>query len=76
MDDSTVTADPKGKGKGGKGGGKAPDEALKEELESIRSVNPKGWILIDFPRNLTQMKLLESSLSGYECLADLPKNSA
>ena len=33
----------------------------------------KGWILLDFPRNLTQMKLLETSLSGYESKADLPK---
>ena len=59
-----------------KGGGKSPDEALREELETIRTLEPKGWILVDFPRNLTQMKLLETSLSGYESKVDLPKLTA
>ena len=54
MDDSQVDA--KAEKKGGKAakGGKGSDaDALKEELESIRSVASKGWILLDFPRNLT-----------------------
>lgn len=76
LDDTQVSADPKGKGKGAKGGNKPPDESLREELDQIRNVSPKGWILVDFPRNLTQMKLLESYLSGYESKADLPKNVA
>ena len=53
MEETTQAVDPKAKGKGAPKGGKAPDEALKEELESIRTVTPKGWILLDFPRNLT-----------------------
>ena len=56
-----------------KGGGKTQDETLREELETIRTLEPKGWILLDFPRNLTQSKLLETSLSGYEAKVDLPK---
>jgi len=39
-------------------------------------VTPKGWILIDFPRSLNQMKLLEHCLSGFESKTDLPKNEA
>ena len=33
-----------------------------------------GWILVDFPRNLSQMKLLETSLSGYEEKSELQKD--
>ena len=69
-------AAPEGK-KGGKGaakGGKSQDETLREELDLIKSVQQRGWILLDFPRNLTQMKLLETALSGYESKADLPKD--
>lgn len=78
MEDSHVAA-PEDKKKGGKGaakGGKggASDESLKDELESIRSLQKKGWILIDFPRNLDQMKMLETCLSGYVASTDLPKN--
>ena len=75
MEDTQPPADD-GKKKGGKAaakGGKAPDESLKEELEQIRTVTPRGWILVNFPRNLNQMKLLETSLSGYISKADLPK---
>lgn len=61
------------KGKAPPKGGKAPEESLKEELDQIRTVTPKGWILLDFPRNLTQMKMLETCLSGYESKADLTK---
>ena len=75
MEDSHAAAEPAKKGgkpaKGAKTGGA---EELREELESIRNIAPKGWILIDFPRNLTQMKLLETCLSGYESMADLPKD--
>ena len=62
----------KGAAKGGKG---ASDEALKEELESIRGAQTKGWILVDFPRNLDQMKLLETCFSGYVAPTDLPKST-
>ena len=77
MDETQVDAkaDKKG-GKAAKGAKGNDSDTLKEELESIRSVAPKGWILIDFPRNLTQMKLLETSLSGYKCKTDQPKNES
>ena len=77
MEDTQAAAEPDKKGKkpvkGAKTGG--ADE-LKEELESIRSIETKGWILLDFPRNLTQMKMLETCLSGYESKADLPKDKS
>ena len=56
------------------GAGKAPDEVLKEELEQIRNFKLKGWILLDFPKSLTQIKLLEQALTGYESKTDLPKD--
>ena len=52
---------------------KNPDESLKEELDELRKLEVYGWILIGFPRTLTQMKLLEQSLSGYESKCDQPK---
>ena len=76
------SADPQAKGKGAdkkaaKGGEKkSPYEVLKEELETIQQFKLKGWILLDFPKNLTQMKLLEAALSGYESKTDLPKDDA
>ena len=57
------------KAKGGKGppkGGKSQEEMLREELEAIRSVKMTGWVLLDFPQTLNQMKLLEKAISGYE----------
>ena len=30
-----------------------PEETLQEELENIRSVKVRGWVLLDFPKNLT-----------------------
>ena len=76
LDDPAAQAEAPAK-KGGKAaakaGGKTQDETLREELEAIRTLEPKGWILLDFPRNLTQSKLLETSLSGYESKVDLPK---
>ena len=75
LEDTSAPVDPKAKGKGAaKGGGKDQSETLKEELDSIRNVEAKGWILLDFPRNLTQMKMLETCLSGYVSKTDMPKN--
>ena len=54
--------------------GATSDEVLREELEAIRTLQPQGWILVDFPRNLKQMKLLEAGLSGYIPKADLAKS--
>ena len=67
----------KDKDKKGKGGEKkSPDEVLRDELDTIRSLKLKGWILLDFPKTLTQMKLLEAALSDYESKTDLPKEDA
>jgi len=52
---------------------KNPDESLKEELDELRKLEVDGWILIGFPRSLTQMKLLEQSLSGFESKSDQSK---
>lgn len=38
---------------------------MKEELEAIRKMDVNGWILVGFPKTLTQAKLLEKSLSGF-----------
>ena len=76
MEDHTQAApDAKKGGKGAAKGGKpTSDETLREELDSIVKLQPKGWVLIDFPRSLSQMKLLETSLSGFESKADLAKD--
>ena len=58
------------------GGGKDPADVLKEELEQIRNFKLKGWILLDFPKSLTQIKLLEQALTGYESKTDLPKENS
>jgi len=74
MEETHVAADPKKGGKGAAKGGKpTSDETLREELDSIVKVQSKGWVLVDFPRSLSQMKLLETSLTGFESKADLPK---
>lgn len=65
------------KAKGGKGapkGGKTQEEMLREELEAIRSVKMSGWVLLDFPQTLNQMKLLEKAISGYESKVDVMKS--
>lgn len=53
LEETQVSADPKKGGKAPAKGQKSNDETLREELESLRNVTPKGWILIDFPRSLT-----------------------
>ena len=40
-------------------------ERLREELAKKQEMDRKGWILVDFPTNYTQAKLLEEALSGY-----------
>jgi len=47
---------------------------LQEELDKINKVKKNGWILLDFPRTLTQAKLLEKGLSGYVSNADSVKD--
>ena len=77
MEDSQAAVGDSKKGAKGaatKGGKGNSDESLKDELESIRSVSKKGWILLDFPRSLDQMKILETCLTGYVCKTDMPKD--
>jgi hypothetical protein len=38
--------------KGGKGAAPSGEEQLRVDLELATKVQPEGWILIDFPRNL------------------------
>ena len=81
MEVTRDSADPKAeKGKPAKpakgGEKKAPDELLRDELEAIRKFKMKGWILLDFPKSLSQMKLLEQALTQYESKTDQPKDNA
>jgi len=66
--------DEKAKAKAAPKGGKTQEEQLREELESIRSVKMSGWVLLDFPQTLNQMKLLEKAISGYESKVDMLKS--
>jgi adenylate kinase family enzyme len=50
-------------------GGPDP-EKLKAELEDIRNFKPVGWILVDFPRTLSQAKLLEKEMTGFQSGVD------
>ena len=33
-----------------------------------------GWILVDFPRNISQAKLMEQTFTGYISITDVPKS--
>ena len=46
-------------------------EEASKELERVRTLEPNGWILIDFPTNFSQAMLLEKALSGYVMPGDL-----
>lgn len=61
-------ADPKKKGKGAR----TPQE-IQDELDQLLSFEKSGWILMDFPRNLNQAKLLENAFTGFQATTDLPK---
>ena len=51
-------------------------QEVKDELDALLSFEKTGWILVDFPRNLTQAKLLEKAFTGYETISDRPKPTA
>ncbi len=38
---------------------------LEEELEEFSQVPRNGWVIVDFPANFAQGKLLENSISGF-----------
>jgi len=40
-------------------------DELKKEHDSIDALEKNGWILLDFPSNFAQAKLLETALSGF-----------
>mmetsp|Transcript_21955 Transcript_21955/g.34103 ORF Transcript_21955/g.34103 Transcript_21955/m.34103 type:complete len:399 (+) Transcript_21955:2478-3674(+) len=63
-------ADPKGKGKGK--ATKSPQE-IQQEIDDLKALEVNGWILIDFPRNLNQSKLLEHEFTGFELNTDSQK---
>jgi len=42
----------------------------------LLSIEKSGWILMDFPRNLNQAKLLEHAFTGFQSITDLPKSSS
>lgn len=72
-------AAPKGKApppKGGKGaGGPSGEEQIRAELDQIQKVQVEGWLLIDFPRTLSQAKALEQVMSGFTTLIDEGSNT-
>jgi len=62
--------------KGGKGGaGPSGEEQLRADLELVTKVQPEGWILVDFPRNLEQAKTFERIMNnGFTPMIDRPKD--
>jgi adenylate kinase family enzyme len=62
--------DPKGKGK--KTSAKSPDE-IEHEIKLLLSPHINGWILIDFPRNINQAKILENFFTGFTLNTDEKK---
>jgi hypothetical protein len=63
-----VEADPKKKGKCAR----SPEE-IQDEITQLLSFDKSGWILMDFPRNLNQSKMLEQAFTGFTPISDQPK---
>ena len=64
-----AAADPKAKAKPASKG--TPNaEALNNELNEIRQFQAQGWILIGYPCQLSQAKLLEEAFTGYQSKLD------
>ena len=38
---------------------------LEKQLSEMEQVPSNGWVMVDFPANFAQAKLLENALSGY-----------
>ena len=47
---------------------------IEKEMENLKNNSIKGFILVDFPTNLNQCKLLENYLTGYIDETQRPKN--
>ncbi len=45
---------------------KAQLSETQDQLEDLQKVEKNGWVMVDFPCNMAQAKLLEKYLSGYE----------
>ena len=48
---------------------------MRQELEEITSIQPEGWILLDFPKTLNQIKLMEKYMNGFTSMIDEPKSN-
>lgn len=68
-----AAADPKAKAAKPAKGQPNP-ETLNAELTEIRSFKASGWILIGYPKQLSQIKLLEQELTGFVSKIDQPKS--
>ena len=62
--------------KGGKGAKNAVKSAkeIQDDIDDLMSVEKNGWILLDFPRNINQAKLMESIFTGFKSVTDAPKS--
>jgi adenylate kinase family enzyme len=54
----------KGKGTAKKDNVKSTKD-IREEITQLLAVQKDGWILVDFPRNINQAKLIENHFNGY-----------
>jgi hypothetical protein len=45
---------------------RAEIQEVQARLNSIQTIENNGWVLVDFPANFSQAKLLEKALSGYQ----------
>ena len=41
------------------------EHALQEELKKLRTFDPEGYVVVDYPQNTIQAHKLEAALSGY-----------
>lgn len=65
----SAEVDPKKKAKGAR----TPQE-IQDEINNLLSFDKTGWILMDFPRNLNQAKILENAFTGFTPITDQPKS--
>lgn len=49
----------------------AEQASLGEEMDALKVTDPIGWVLVDFPCNYAQAKLLEEATSGYKPTLEL-----
>ena len=57
-----------------KGNNNKNEATLRQELHKINLESNTGFILLDFPNNFSQVKILEKKLSGYEFELEKPKS--